>query len=190
MQEDAQEVVAGPTMLEEMRGMEAARHHSVPGELTTVMMQLTFLGAAEGQRNQLSGNTTMARDQVRQEGGEDADAVRGDNSEQWSELPELDDDENDILDVVEVVDENTVSDEDNEDDPMVIVDPFEFDRAAGRDVEDEDAEEEAREWEQELSEQDGEAAESDGEEEGDPAEQWPEPPAIDAEHDGYLYWDE
>ena len=39
VQEDAEEIVAGPTMLEEMRRMEAARHHSVPSKRPTNQMQ-------------------------------------------------------------------------------------------------------------------------------------------------------
>ena len=137
---------------------------------------------------------------AREDDGEDA--VRGDNSEQWSELPGLDDNDNDVFDIVDTIDENTVDDRE-EDDPMVTVDPTVLaDRASGKEVEDEDADEdaeevtwrygltdeEAREYEQELANEDGQVPASHGEEEGDLGEQWPEPPEINAEHDGYIYW--
>ena len=124
------------------------------------------------------------------------EAARGDRSELWGELDEEDED---VFDV-EVIDENTVAvDEEDEDDPVVMVDPSNLeDRTVGRNLEDSDALEEELTLatleellDESVDDNDGEQpAESDGHnQELLDAGAWPEEPQIDAERDGYLYWD-
>ena len=42
VQEEAQEEVMSPTMLEELRRKEAERHHSVPGELRMALKHILY----------------------------------------------------------------------------------------------------------------------------------------------------